>query len=197
MLGYFGGADLLLFLHVDRVERADGKSTDEEWLATFSILSPVPILDIDGIHALRSLTQHAWRIDKCRETIDIPLRCGFTGSIRLEVSLNIITTRPYRLPSLFCNPLTRKSLDRLGFLPTDFSSQDMAYFRSTNMPRTIETLQQVIHGLYPTENTTDGIVPRVRVREYQHENLMGNSYVCGRLKELMLEFEKGTRTAMA
>lgn len=58
------------------------------------------------------------------------------------------------------------------------------------MPRTVETLQQVIHGLYPTASSY-GTVPRVRVRHPQDENLMGNSYVCARLKELMVGFEKG------
>lgn len=59
------------------------------------------------------------------------------------------------------------------------------------MPRTVETLQQVIHGLYPTEYTANGTVPRVRVRAPIDENLVGNSYVCARLKELMVGFEKG------
>jgi acid phosphatase len=59
------------------------------------------------------------------------------------------------------------------------------------MPRTIETLQEIIHGLYPTERTLNGTVPRVRVRHPQDEDLMGNSYVCARLKELMLAFETG------
>lgn len=59
------------------------------------------------------------------------------------------------------------------------------------MPRTIETLQEIIHGLYPTAQTPNQTVPRVRVRHPQDEDLMGNSYVCARLKELMLAFETG------
>lgn len=59
------------------------------------------------------------------------------------------------------------------------------------MPRTIGTLQEVVYGLYPTEKTSNGTVPRLRVREPQDEDLMGNSYVCARLKELMLAFETG------
>jgi acid phosphatase len=80
---------------------------------------------------------------------------------------------------------------RLRFLPDILDSQDTVYFRSTNMPRTIGTLQEVIYGLYPTENTSNGTVPRLRLREPQDEDLMGNSYVCARLKELMLAFETG------
>ena len=38
---------------------------------------------------------------------------------------------------------------------------------------------------------SNGTVPRLRVREPQDEDLMGNSYVCARLKELMLAFETG------
>ncbi|KAF8317194.1 phosphoglycerate mutase-like protein [Clavulina sp. PMI_390] len=81
-------------------------------------------------------------------------------------------------------------VSKLGFLPSTFSDQDAAYFRSTNMPRTVETLQEVLHGLYPTEHTAPGLVPKVRVRQPQDENLMGNSYICARLKELMIGFEK-------
>ncbi|KAG9013480.1 hypothetical protein FRB94_002555 [Tulasnella sp. JGI-2019a] len=78
--------------------------------------------------------------------------------------------------------------DRLGFLPDIVTSDGTAYFRSTNMPRTIESLQQVIHGLYPRRKFADGVVPRVRVRHGKDENLVTNSGSCGRLRELQVEF---------
>lgn len=64
--------------------------------------------------------------------------------------------------------------------------------RSTAFPRTIETLQQVIHGLYPSDKFLNGSIPRVRVRHPADENLMGNAHACGKLKELMLGFERGS-----
>ncbi|KAG8695589.1 hypothetical protein FRC09_009064, partial [Ceratobasidium sp. 395] len=44
--------------------------------------------------------------------------------------------------------------------------------RSTNMPRTIETLQQVLYGLYPTSKIKEGFTPRVRTRHPKDENLI-------------------------
>lgn len=59
------------------------------------------------------------------------------------------------------------------------------------MPRTIETLQQVLYGLYPPDFTAPGLVPRVRTRHGQDEDLIGNQYGCPRLKQMMVSFEKG------
>lgn len=36
--------------------------------------------------------------------------------------------------------------------------------RSTNMPRTIESLQQIMHGLYPASKYTQGLTPQLLVR---------------------------------
>lgn len=103
---------------------------------------------------------------------------------------------------------TTDHIHRLGFIPDILDSQESIYLRlasihsftdsmtqslgrSTNMPRTIETLQQVLHGLYPSNRTTPGLIPRVRMRQPQDENLMGNQYACPRLKQLMTGFERG------
>src|SRR5258706_2938144 len=42
----------------------------------------------------------------------------------------------------------------------------LTYFwaRSTNMPRTIESLQQIMHGLYPASKYTQGLTPQLLVR---------------------------------
>ncbi|KAJ1302017.1 hypothetical protein OPQ81_000852 [Rhizoctonia solani] len=69
--------------------------------------------------------------------------------------------------------LRKLYIDRLGLLPDVLDSHKTAYFRSTNMPRTIESLQQVLHGLTRHPNT---------------ENLIGNTIGCGRLAELALAF---------
>jgi len=58
------------------------------------------------------------------------------------------------------------------------------------MPRTIESLQEVIHGLYPTEKMSNGTVPHIRLRHPQDEDLVRNHYDCARLSEL-LAFETG------
>ncbi|CAG7847442.1 SubName: Full=Related to acid phosphatase ACP2 {ECO:0000313/EMBL:CCA68201.1} [Serendipita indica DSM 11827] len=49
----------------------------------------------------------------------------------------------------FGKALRKIYIERLGFLPDSTQSTSPAYFRSTNVPRTIESLQQIINGLYP------------------------------------------------
>ncbi|KAG8830654.1 hypothetical protein FRC18_007770 [Serendipita sp. 400] len=45
--------------------------------------------------------------------------------------------------------LRRLYIERLRFLPDSYQGISPVYYRSTNVPRTIESLQQVINGLYP------------------------------------------------
>ncbi|KAL5637962.1 hypothetical protein ACGC1H_002286 [Rhizoctonia solani] len=56
------------------------------------------------------------------------------------------------------------------------------------MPRTIESLQQVLHGLYPSSKIQQGFAPHIRTRHPNTENLIGNTIGCGRLAELALAF---------
>lgn len=53
---------------------------------------------------------------------------------------------------------------RLGFLPDTARSDAELYFRSTNVPRTFESLYQIVHGLYPSEKRVDGYVPQLLIR---------------------------------
>ncbi|KAF9517796.1 hypothetical protein BS47DRAFT_1371232 [Hydnum rufescens UP504] len=79
---------------------------------------------------------------------------------------------------------------RLNFLPDAIdATTGIIYLRSTAFPRTIESLQQVLHGIYPTGKFLNGSVPRIRVRHPIDENLMGNN-ACARFKELMAGFER-------
>ncbi|CAE6438246.1 unnamed protein product [Rhizoctonia solani] len=84
--------------------------------------------------------------------------------------------------------LRKLYVERLGLLPDVLNSHKTAYFRSTNMPRTIESLQQVLHGLYPTSKIQQGFAPHIKTRHPNTENLIGNTIGCGRLAELALAF---------
>ena len=53
---------------------------------------------------------------------------------------------------------------RLGFLSDTLQKDSEVYFRSTNMPRTIESLQQVIYGLYPTSKCDINVIPTLLTR---------------------------------
>lgn len=67
-------------------------------------------------------------------------------------------------------------VDQLGFLPAtlDSASLPSVAFRSTNMPRTIESLHQIVEGLWGKERRN---VPRVpfAVRGWLEEDLYPNT----------------------
>ncbi|KAL4254370.1 Histidine phosphatase superfamily protein [Abortiporus biennis] len=95
----------------------------------------------------------------------------------------------------FGRDLRRLYVDRLNFLPDTIHSPSQVYFRSTNMPRTTESLYQVIHGLYPANKCTDGFVPQVRIRNGKDENLIGNTLACKRLEILQIGFAQAAAAA--
>ncbi|CCL99109.1 uncharacterized protein FIBRA_01123 [Fibroporia radiculosa] len=86
----------------------------------------------------------------------------------------------------FGHALRRLYIDRLGFLPDVAESNEEIYLRSTNVPRTIESLQQVIHGLYPDTKLGGDFVPNLRIRNGKDENLFGNTLACKRLEILQI-----------
>ncbi|RDB30261.1 putative acid phosphatase SPBC4.06 [Hypsizygus marmoreus] len=93
--------------------------------------------------------------------------------------------------------LRKLYVDKLGFLSDTLCRKEEVYFRSTNMPRTIESLQQIVHGLYPTEKCGCGedVIPNILVRNGKDENMLGNTYACKRLEILQLGFAKAAATA--
>ncbi|KAJ6590608.1 histidine phosphatase superfamily [Mycena vulgaris] len=86
-------------------------------------------------------------------------------------------------------------VDRLGFLPDLLQKRGEVYFRSTNMPRTIESLEQVIYGLYPTTKCHPTAVPTLLVRNGRDENLLGNTMSCKRLEYLQIGFAQAAAAA--
>ncbi|KAJ7275028.1 histidine phosphatase superfamily [Mycena rebaudengoi] len=86
-------------------------------------------------------------------------------------------------------------VDRLGFLPDLLQSQAEAYFRSTNIPRTIESLEQVIHGLYPATKCNPSAIPTILIRNGRDENLIGNTMTCKRLEYLQIGFAQAAAAA--
>ncbi|KAI0777216.1 phosphoglycerate mutase-like protein [Trametes elegans] len=95
----------------------------------------------------------------------------------------------------FGNSLRKLYVDRLGFLPDIVKSNDEIYLRSTNMPRTIESLQQIVHGLYPTTKHAEDFVPQLRIRNGRDENLFGNTLACKRLEILGVGFARAAAAA--
>ncbi|KAF8801095.1 phosphoglycerate mutase-like protein [Phlegmacium glaucopus] len=91
--------------------------------------------------------------------------------------------------------LRKLYIDRLGFLPNTLLNDKTVYFRSTNMPRTTESLQQIIHGLYPMDKCHPRTVPSLLIRNGKDENLIGNTYTCKRLEILQISFAKAAAEA--
>ncbi|KAI0646511.1 phosphoglycerate mutase-like protein [Trametes meyenii] len=95
----------------------------------------------------------------------------------------------------FGSSLRKLYIDRLKFLPDVVKSNDEVYLRSTNMPRTIESLQQITHGLYPMTKQATDYTPFVRIRNGKDENLFGNTFSCKRLEILQIGFAHAAAAA--
>ncbi|KAE8210928.1 hypothetical protein CF327_g5267 [Tilletia walkeri] len=81
--------------------------------------------------------------------------------------------------------------DRLHFLPESISAKDhgLFMFRSTNMSRTVETCQQIVAGLLPSQarladSASSAFVPRIHVRNFLSETLIPNTHGCSRFRQL-------------
>lgn len=64
------------------------------------------------------------------------------------------------------------------------------------MPRTTESLQEIIRALYPQEKCHPSAIPAIRVRNGKDENLIGNTYACKRLEALQIGFAKGLESKL-
>ncbi|GAA5947990.1 hypothetical protein JCM3765_007059 [Sporobolomyces pararoseus] len=80
-----------------------------------------------------------------------------------------------------------------SFLPSELNSkmfeQGVIEFRSTNMPRTIESLHQIIEGLYPSSSSSssdDNLRIPFMVRNWTEESLTPNTTSCRKLRKLDL-----------
>ncbi|KAK9249287.1 histidine phosphatase superfamily [Lipomyces tetrasporus] len=78
-------------------------------------------------------------------------------------------------------------VDRLAFLPRNFTKTSDIYLRTTGIVRSRETLQQVFNGLYPL--TSHSATPTLLERFPFEENLHPMVY-CPRLSELRKQFQE-------
>ncbi|KAK9364751.1 histidine phosphatase superfamily [Lipomyces kononenkoae] len=76
-------------------------------------------------------------------------------------------------------------VDKLAFLPRNFTKPSDIYLRSTGIVRSTETLQAVFNGLYPLNghSATPKILERFPFEENLHPNVP-----CRRLRELQTQF---------
>ncbi|KAJ3820409.1 histidine phosphatase superfamily [Lentinula raphanica] len=95
----------------------------------------------------------------------------------------------------FGTSLRELYVERLGFLPDTLQNDGEVYFRTTNVPRTTESLQQIVHGLYPTTKCQPNAIPSIFVRNGRDENLLGNAGSCKRLEILLIGFAQAAASA--
>lgn len=93
--------------------------------------------------------------------------------------------------------IRRIYIDQLHLLPTTLRAKDgkYVYFRSTNIPRTKQSMDQVITGLLGSpEDIPDALVPLVYVRNTGQEDMLPNSRPCPRLAQLLRKFSDEAAT---
>ncbi|KAK1855105.1 histidine acid phosphatase [Colletotrichum chrysophilum] len=84
-------------------------------------------------------------------------------------------------------------IDRLGFLPADLTNADSLYLRSTPVPRALESLQQALTGLYPTQNRAPDLPTLAIITRLQpDETLFPNDGMCRRFAVLSRAFAQRT-----
>jgi len=118
------------------------------------------------------------------------------SAVEGECLLGELTDLGKETTSDFGNALRALYVERLGFLPDTMKDYSEAYFRSTNMPRTIESLAQIMHGLYPPSKLAAEISPRFFIRNGKDESLVANTFMCKRLETLLIGFEHAAASAL-
>ena len=89
--------------------------------------------------------------------------------------------------------LRKLYVDQLGFLPTTLRDDNILYirsaklffnvdFRTTSIPRTIESMAQVFTGLYPGDYLR--AIPNFHIRLVNLENLFPNNEFCALVPNL-------------
>jgi len=79
--------------------------------------------------------------------------------------------------------LRKRYIDQAHLLKEQFDPSDFV-LRSTNIPRTVMSLQWLMHGLYP-HTSINQINPYINVRPSKVENMYPNHPTCPRLREIM------------
>ncbi|KAF9255270.1 phosphoglycerate mutase-like protein [Marasmius fiardii PR-910] len=84
--------------------------------------------------------------------------------------------------------LRKLYIDKLGFIADTLEDPRQFYFRTTDTPRTTDSLQQIINGLYPSSKCNQKTMPSIHVRNRRDDSLIGNPSNCRRLEILLAGF---------
>ncbi|OAA71147.1 Histidine phosphatase superfamily, clade-2 [Cordyceps fumosorosea ARSEF 2679] len=123
-----------------------------------------------------------------------------TGSADNMCELGQLTDKGRATTTALGLRLRRLYVDQLGFLPGKLTPAvaDALYLRSTPMPRALESMQQALHGLWPS--TADGAARdpdlpplTIHTRHWADDTLLPNTANCARFRAMMRAF--GRRAA--
>ncbi|KAJ1027219.1 hypothetical protein NDA18_003230 [Ustilago nuda] len=167
-----------------------------------SAYNSIPSFEVGQIHPAKTAVMHS-SIMRMRRSVETESSRSGTGQKdeEGECMLGQLTDLG-RLSTLrFGRELRGLYVDKLGFLPQLLTSKDhdAMYFRSTNVSRTIESLEQVVRGLHSNAvqpNTAGQFIPKVLVRNGTDENLLPNTYGCSRLCALDKAFADAAARAI-
>ena len=89
-------------------------------------------------------------------------------------------------------------VDNLKLLPENLTSESdsILFFRTTDYPRTLESLQHLIGGLYPRKSWNRTTPPHIHTRMAHEETLIGSGQ-CKRYRQLLKEFKNQYRANSA
>lgn len=125
-------------------------------------------------------------------TRDAPvIAAGPKGELDAICDMGMLTDRGRETTTALGRRLRALYVDRLGFLPPSLTptSAGALYLRSTPIPRALESLQQTLHGLYPS-HTRDAALPALTIlgRAPADETLFPNDSNCRRFAALARAF---------
>ncbi|KAF4123243.1 acid phosphatase [Geosmithia morbida] len=109
--------------------------------------------------------------------------------------LGMLTDRGRETTTALGRRLRHLYVDRLGFLPPAINDDTAAslYLRATPIPRALESLQQTLHGLYPSHTRAADLAPlTILGRNMNDETLFPNEGTCRRFAALARAFADRT-----
>ena len=84
-------------------------------------------------------------------------------------------------------------INQTGFLPDVLNDLNLIYLRTTPLPRTLTSLQQVVAGLYPEAKRVEALPPfEITTRRPTDETLAPNEPHCERFIQLFKAFSRRT-----
>ncbi|KAG6001129.1 hypothetical protein E4U54_001172, partial [Claviceps lovelessii] len=150
------------------------------------------LLDPDALVHPFSVLEWKRRLETTSPHDDGPLTAaGPDGQVDDICDMGMLTDRGRETTYRLGQRLRSLYVDQLGFLPAALheTDSDLLHLRSTAVPRAVESLQQVLHGLYPPHTRAENLPPLTIVsRVLAEETLFPNEYHCRRFAILARAF---------